>query len=115
MSQIIYEGSIIRFYTKTPFTSIAGTVIDPDQVTFAYQVAGQNPVSFIYINGTGDSTGTIVRDAVGTYHADIDTTGLHGPWVITWRATPTALHADSTRTKVVTENSITVANQSISL
>jgi len=74
----VNEGTTIRFYTSTPFTSISGTVVDPDVVTFQYVLPNTAPVTFTYTNGSGDPTNTIVRTATGTYHADIATTGKSG-------------------------------------
>jgi len=52
----VNEGTTIRFYTSTPFTSISGTVVDPDVVTFQYVLPNTSPVTFTYTNGSGDPT-----------------------------------------------------------
>ena len=110
----VYEGSTIRFYTSQPFTSISGTVVDPDVVTFSYQVQGQTKQTYTYTHGTGDPTGTIVKDSTGTYHADIDTTGQPGLWAWRWTGAPQSSGgADTTKTKVATEGSVNVSGVGI--
>jgi hypothetical protein len=81
----VIEGTVVRFYTSTPFTDITGSPADPTNVIFAYQV-GSNPVQQVTY-GTPASWGTIVRDSTGTYHVDIDTTGSPGAWTWTWAGT----------------------------
>lgn len=108
MSYVYIAGNTIRFYTSTPFTSISGTVIDPDVVTFKYAVQGEPTVSFTYTNGTGDPTNTIIRDSAGTYHADISTTGLPGVWTYQWGGHPSS-GADVTRTAAYWEGTVTIS------
>ena len=113
MAYNIIQGTTIRFYTSAPFTSIAGTAVDPDIVTFGFEIQGQTPVAWPYTNGTGDPTATIVRDGTGLYHADIDTTSFGaGIWLYTWAGKPSSGN-DATRTKVRTEGSVTVSPQSV--
>jgi hypothetical protein len=113
MSYTVYEGSTVRFYTSTPFTSISGTAVDPDTVTFSYQVQGQNTISFTYTWGTGDPTNTIVRDGVGLYHADVDTTGRAGIYSWRWFGAPSSVAHDTTKTQVATEGTVTVSIQNL--
>lgn len=75
----VIAGTLVRFYTSTPFTNISGTVTDPTEVKFGYTVNGGPPTTFTY--GVGAQ---VVRDSTGTYHIDIDTTGLSGTWTYTW-------------------------------
>ena len=109
MAYTIYEGSTVRFYTSTPFTSITGTLVDPDVVQFSYQVQNQQTVTFTYTNGSGDPSGTIVRVSTGNYYADIDTTSNAGVWVWRWFGYPTLTGPDTTNTQVATEGSVTVS------
>lgn len=109
----VYEGSTVRFYTSSAFTSITGTIVDPDVVTFSYQVQGQTEYTYTYTNGTGDPTNTIVRDGTGLYHADIDTTGAPGNWVWRWAGAPTSGGADTTKTKVATEGNVVVSARAL--
>jgi hypothetical protein len=115
MAYNIIQGTTIRFYTSLAFTSLAGTAIDPDIVTFGFEIQGQTPISWTYTNGTGDPTGTIVRDGVGLYHADIDTTTYGaGIWIYTWAGKPLPSGGrDTTKTKVRAEGSVTVSPQSV--
>jgi hypothetical protein len=108
---IIYEGTTVRFYTSAPFASITGTAIDPDTVTFSWQVQGGATATYTYTNGTGDPTSTIVRDGVGLYHADIDTSGHPGSWVWRWSGSPLSGGADATKTKVATEGNVSVSGR----
>jgi hypothetical protein len=111
------EGSVVRFYTSaTPypgaavgaFTSLSGVAVDPDVVTFGYVLENEAPVTFTYTNPGGDPTSTIVRTGVGEYQADIDTTGLVGNWIWRWAGYPVSGGADTTKTAIATEGSITV-------
>jgi len=107
-TSFIYEGTTVRFYTSTPFTSITGTVVDPDVVTFQYQLENQTALTFTYTNGTGDPTNTIVRDSTGNYHADIPTTGLAGVWIWRWAGKSGASGLDTTHTAVAIEGQVNV-------
>ena len=92
----VFEGTTIRFYTSTAFTSIAGTPVNPDTVTFTYT------------DGSGDPTSTIVRDGTGLYHADIDTSGKAGMWIYRWTGAPSNGN-DTTHTKVAFEGNVVVS------
>ena len=103
---VIWEGTVVRFLTTKPFSTFTGTAVDPDVVKFSYSVQHAEPVTFTYTNGSGDPTGTIVRDGVGLYHADIDTTNLEGVWSYQWSGAPsTSVGHDTTKTQVVVEGS----------
>jgi hypothetical protein len=110
---VVIEGTTIRFYTKKPFTSVSGTLVDPDKVIFSYSVQHGNVISFTYTNGTGDPSGTIVKVSTGNYYADIDTTGLPGVWTYGWRSLATSLGADTSRTQVAREATLTVSTTSL--
>jgi hypothetical protein len=106
----VIQGTTVRFYTSTPFTSVTGTVVDPDVVTFAFSVQGAAPHQWTY--GVGS---TIVKDAVGTYHADIDTTPYGaGVWVYTWAGWPNG-GSDATKTKTLAEGELRVNPASITI
>jgi len=81
-TQGVIEGTIVRFYTSTPFSDVTGTPADPSEVIFAYQV-GSNPVQQVKY-GTPTAWGTITKDSTGTYHVDVDTTGQAGAWSWVW-------------------------------
>lgn len=108
MAYTYIAGNTIRFYTATPFTSISGTVVDPDVVVFQYEVQGQTTAKFTYTNGSGDPTNTIVRDTTGTYHADISTTGNPGTWTWQWACYPSS-GADTTHTAAVWEGTTIIS------
>lgn len=98
----------MRFLTTTPFTAFNGTVVNPDVVTFSYEVQGQNPVTYTWTNPTGDPTNTIVNNATGYFYADIDTGGGAGVWSWRW-ASEASTGIDTTGTTVACEGSITVS------
>lgn len=113
MAYNIIQGTTVRFYTTQAFTSIAGVPVNPDIVTFGWQIQGQTPVSFTYTAGSGDPTNTIVKDGIGLYHADIDTTSYSaGVWIYTWAGKPSS-GLDTSATKVRAEGSVTISPQSV--
>jgi hypothetical protein len=109
MAYTVYAGSTVRFYTSQPFKAIDGTTVDPDVVVFSYSVQGRATTTFTYTWGTGDPSGTIVRQATGSYYADIDTTNLDGFWTWRWFGHPSSVGHDTTKTQVATEGSLTVS------
>ena len=113
MSYTVYEGSTLRFYTSVPFTSISGTLVDPDKVQFSYSVQGQSTITHTYTHGSGDPDNVIVRVSTGNYYADIDTTGNAGIWVWRWFGYPVSGGADTTHTQVATEGEVTVSAKSL--
>jgi hypothetical protein len=109
---VVSEGTTIRFYTSTPFTSISGAVVNPDVVKFAYQIQGQTPVTYTWTNPTGDPSAKIVNTATGYFQADISTNGLSGVWTWQWSGQPST-GIDSTHTAVVTSGTVTVSQSGI--
>jgi len=108
-SYTFYSGATIRLTTADyPFTSIAGTAVNPDVVTLSVSVSGQPPQTYTYTQGTGDPTGTIVHDGTGIYHADLSTTGLAGVWNVIWSGQPSS-GIDTTKTSAVWQGEITVS------
>ena len=102
----IIEGTVVRFYTSTPFTNVSGTITDPTEVVFAYQI-GSGPVQQT-VYGVGQSWGNIVRDSTGTYHVDVDTSGLPGIWTYVWAGNGT-VQARSEGQVVVSPFSVSVS------
>jgi hypothetical protein len=99
------QGTAVTIATATPFTANDGvTIVDPDVVLFGFQVDGisSQTYNFIYTHPTGDPTGTIVRTAIGTYQATIDTSLYpSGVWVYMFGCEPSAdVLFDTTKTKV---------------
>jgi hypothetical protein len=93
----IYEGNNVTFYTSsTPkvgsspgaFLTTTGMPIDPDIVEFSYIVQGMEPNVFIYTQGSGDPTDTIIRVSTGEYQATIPTTNQVGRWIWRWSGYP---------------------------
>lgn len=112
MSYTIIEGSVIRFYTATPFTSLGGTVVNPDTVVFSYEVQGRAPVSFTWTNPTGDPTNTIVNVSTGNFQADIQTLGLAGTWTWQWSGQPSS-GLDTTKTSIIDDGEVIVSPKAI--
>ena len=108
-SYVYFAGATIRLSTNDyPFTSISGTVVDPDVVTLTVGVSGQTSSTYTYTNGSGDPTNTIVRDGVGKYHADLSTANMAGVWNVIWSGQPLT-GADTTHTSAVWQGEITVS------
>ena len=110
MSYNVIEGSTIQFYTSVPFTSISGTVVNPDKVQFSYSVQGQTEQTFTWTNPTGDPTNTIHQGSQGTgyFYANISTVGTSGTWNWKWFGYPSS-GADTTATQVAAEGTVIVS------
>lgn len=73
------------------FKNAAGTLIDPSgTITFKYQDPSGNESTDTYFGGT---TASIVREATGTYHLDIDVDEA-GVWYYKAKAVGTGQAAD---------------------
>ena len=77
----VIEGTVVRFYTLAPFTTVGGVAMDPDRVIFAWNVGNiiNNQVEY---NVAG--LHTIVRASAGSYYVEIDTTNYSGLWTYSW-------------------------------
>lgn len=108
-SYVYFAGATLRLSTNDyPFTSISGTVVDPDVVTLTVGVSGQTSSTYTYTNGSGDPTNTIVRDGAGKYHADLSTIGKAGVWNVIWSGQPST-GTDTTKTSAVWQGEVTVS------
>lgn len=59
-----------------------GLAADPSTLTLKIGIIGAPATSVSYVYGVGS---VIVKDSVGNYHADIDTTGFEpGVWTYEW-------------------------------
>lgn len=76
------EGKLVRL-TGT-FSNSAGTAIDPDVVKVVVQDPAGTTTTYVY--GTDAE---VVKDSVGTYHIDVDTTDSAGIWYYRWYSTGT--------------------------
>jgi hypothetical protein len=114
MAYIIYEGTTIRFYTKTVFKDLTGTPVDPDIVQFQFEVQGGDATTYTYTWGSGDPTNNIVRTGVGNYYTDQPTDGKPGVWSYRISGAPSAsVGHDTTKTKVAWEGDVTVSAKGI--
>src|ERR1035437_2443030 len=104
------SGTVVRLHTNPaltppgiPFTSIAGTVVNPDVVTFEWTFQGQTPVTYTYTTGSTppDPSLMIVKDSTGVFHVDLDTTGYDGTLTYAWSGKPGTSGLDTTKTQVV--------------
>lgn len=111
----IIEGTVVRFYTATPFTDIAGVAVTPDVVYLKYQVQGQTEVTYTWTNGNTppDPTYTIVNDGTGNFYADIDTTSYPGTWTWGWSCEPGVSGLDTTKTQVVWQGEVLISPSSL--
>ena len=109
----VTQGNKIRITTESaPFTSISGSVVDPDIVTFGYIVNGGTPTTFTYTNGasTPDPTNTIVRVAIGQYYIEVDVTSLDaGVLQYAIVGEPGTSSLDATRTKARFDGQVVIA------
>ena len=69
-SYVYFAGATLRLSTNDyPFTSISGTVVDPDVVTLTVGVSGQTSSTYTYTNGSGDPTNTTPTSRRPTWQA----------------------------------------------
>ena len=108
----IVEGTAVNFVTSTPFTSIAGTVINPDLVYFKYSVQGQTEVTYTWTNPTGDPTAHITNPSTGNFSVTLPTDNLAGIWAWGWSCAPSS-GTDVTKTQVVWESQFTVSQRAL--
>lgn len=73
-------GQAVRISVE--FTDAAGAAIDPTTVTASYWVPGLGIVTLTY-----GVDANVVREAVGSYYTDIDTTDAAGEWPYRWQGT----------------------------
>lgn len=59
------------------FRDVLGVLVDPATVKLSYQPPTGAAVVFTY-------PASIIKDAVGLYHYDVDTTGKVGLWTYEW-------------------------------
>lgn len=93
MPNTYYAGSLVRVATYTGpaatpvggFRDANGNLADPTTITLQYrQGPSGTPTTVTY------PTAPVVKDAVGCYHADLDTTGSpETPWTYAWQGTGT--------------------------
>jgi hypothetical protein len=78
------SGTIVRT-TAASFTNVSGVVADPTTITLKYRRGSGSITSVLY------PTAPIIKDSVGNYHADLDTSGFAGPgqelWLTEWIGT----------------------------
>lgn len=86
-------GNIVRLVSQ--FVNFLNQIADPTNIFL--DVITPAGVTTTYQFGSS----AIVKDSVGNYHFDIDTTGILGTFYYTWRATGTGQTADFRRRFVV--------------
>lgn len=74
----------------------AGQLIDPTTLKVVYRVRSRPPVSFTY-----GVDAALIRDGVGLYHVDVDSTDQAGPWTAEVITTGVGQGADDTAFKVM--------------
>lgn len=113
MSYNVVEGSVVRFYTTKAFTALSGVAVNPDVVTFSYEVQGITTVTYTWTNPTGDPSGTIVKTGTGLFQADIQTLGYPGTWTWQWSGQPGSSGLDTTKTSVIDDGELIVSPKAI--
>ena len=108
------EGTTVRFYTSVPFTSISGTVVTPDVVTFSYTTPLGGTTVYTYTNGSGDPTNHIILVSTGDFYCDVNTAGEPGQWVYEWEGQPGVSGLDTTKTSAIFQGYLTVSNSNFS-
>jgi len=107
--RVVPANSVINVALALPFTSLSGTVVDPDVVTMGFlppgvaNSASPTPVSFVYTYGATppDPTYTVVRDSLGHYHAQFDVSSYPtGAWKVYISGAPGTSGHDTTKTKI---------------
>lgn len=58
--------------------------VDPDHLSLFVKDPRRQETEYVYSLAPG---GTVVRDAAGEYHADIDMSEMDGDWKCRWEAT----------------------------
>ncbi len=90
---VYLSGTLVR--TTTTFTNASGAATDPTTITLKYQKAAGPATTVVY------PSSPVIKDGVGVYHADLDTTGWAGPnnlkYFIEWIGTGTvqAINVDN--------------------
>lgn len=77
----VRAGALLHFFT-TLTVEPANTLADPTKLVFCYSIAGVTQTQLTYAPGGG--VGAIIKDGVGLYHVDLDTTGKAGVWEVEW-------------------------------
>lgn len=72
------QGALVRVTLQ--LKDAGGNLVDPDQLWFAFQPPGLAEQIF----KLGAQNSPIVRDSIGTYHCDVDTTPAAGFWYGRW-------------------------------
>jgi hypothetical protein len=80
MSNSYVAGTVVRLSNGTGFQDANGALGDPTTVQLKYQLSGGAVVTKVY------GTDPVVRDGVGLYHFDLDTTAMNGVLEYEWLA-----------------------------
>lgn len=88
-------GDVARVTTVPPFKNAAGAAADPTTVRLLWRRRGHPPTIMAY-------PGDIIRDSVGTYHADIPIakTGKH---YVRWEGTGAVATSEELEFNVVSK------------
>ncbi len=70
------SGALVR--SSAQFVNLAGSPADPSTITLKYRAGAGATVTIV------SPSAPIVRDGLGAYHADLDTTGFAGPGLQLW-------------------------------
>ena len=76
---------------------------DPAVVTLSVIISGVEQTPSTYVSGSTTGPYTIVKDGVGLYSAELDTTGQPGEWIYRWSGTGGGPQAIKSNTFTVTD------------
>jgi hypothetical protein len=78
------SGTVVRTQAQN-FRGLDGVVADPTTVTLKYRRGSGTTTTVTY------PAAPIVKDSIGNYHADLDSSGFTGPdqelWLAQWTGT----------------------------
>jgi hypothetical protein len=92
--QSYVRGALIR--VAGVFTNAAGSPTDPTVVRFKWKSPAGAVTTYVY-----PTDGALVKDSVGNYHVDIDTTSAEGRYYYRFESTGTGQAADEGNFTVV--------------
>jgi hypothetical protein len=83
-------GTLLNISTEpSGFVVVSsGANVDPTLVQLKISVNGVHQATSSYTGGVASGPYTIVRQSVGQYFANVDTTGLPGTWLAEWISDP---------------------------
>lgn len=79
-------GDLVRL--KVTWRDAAGALVDPTTITCRVKNPAGTVTVYTY------ALGQVVRESIGVYHYDVDTSALNGTWSYRWEGTGAAVGAE---------------------